>query len=56
METLGVLMKESDKCLCNEESTKGCHGIRNGEVYSEYYCDDCYNKRENKSIKDLTFE
>jgi hypothetical protein len=33
-------------CNCGEESDFGAHGIRNGKVYSEYYCKDCYNKKE----------
>jgi hypothetical protein len=34
-----------DKCKCGAESDYGCHGVKNMEVYSEYYCTDCYNKR-----------
>lgn len=37
---------DTDKCKCGKESTKGCHGIKNEEIYSEYYCDDCFNKRK----------
>ena len=33
-----------NKCECGEESTVGCHGITEGEVYDEYYCDKCWNK------------
>ena len=38
-----------DKCSCGQESTRGCHGIRDGEVYDEYYCEDCYtaDKKDN---------
>jgi hypothetical protein len=56
METMELPMKgqESVKenernpgdCACGETSTKGCHGVKNGEVYSEYYCDGCYNKKD----------
>jgi hypothetical protein len=35
-----------DKCSCGEESTKGCHGVTDGVVYSQYFCDKCYNKAD----------
>jgi len=38
-------ISESNNCECGQESTKGCHGIKDEEVYSEYYCDECFNKR-----------
>jgi len=41
-------METNDDCACGEESTKGCHGISNGSVYDEYYCDECYNKKDLK--------
>lgn len=45
---------ETDKCKCGEESTRGCHGIKDSEIYDEYYCDDCYNKKScNKEIDKL---
>lgn len=45
-------MKKSTKCKCGKRSTKGCHGIKDLKVYSEYYCDECYNDRESvKTIK-----
>lgn len=31
-------------CKCGAESDFGCHGVRNGEIFSEYYCKNCYNK------------
>lgn len=41
-----------DKCKCGDESTKGCHGITGGEVYSEYYCDACFvTRNEPKKVK-----
>lgn len=43
--------KESDACECGEESTKGCHGFKNEKMYSEYFCDSCYNKRNDKVEK-----
>lgn len=33
-----------DRCKCGKESTYGGHGIRNGEVYDIYTCDDCHSK------------
>jgi hypothetical protein len=35
-----------DKCACGKDSDFGCHGIKNEEVYSEFYCKECYNKEE----------
>lgn len=35
-----------DLCSCGQEVDYGCHGVRDGEVYSEYLCKKCYNKRE----------
>lgn len=40
--------KEGDLCICGEVSTRGCHGIKEHEVYDEYYCDECYNKKDLK--------
>jgi hypothetical protein len=34
----------NDQCKCGAESDFGCHGVRDGEVYSEFYCKACYNK------------
>ncbi len=39
-------MEDEDKCKCGKPSEMGCHGIRDGEVYSEYYCHECYNKEK----------
>lgn len=39
-----TLFSESLNCKCGAESTKGCHGVRNGQIYSEHFCDSCYNK------------
>lgn len=30
-------------CICGQESTHGCHGIKDGAVYSEYFCETHYN-------------
>jgi hypothetical protein len=35
----------TDRCLCGEESDYGCHGIKDGKAYSEFYCKECYNRR-----------
>ncbi len=37
---------DNTKCDCGKESDFGYHGVRDGEVYSEYYCKECYNKKE----------
>lgn len=34
----------SNWCKCGKESDFGCHGVKNSEVYSEYYCKECYHK------------
>lgn len=35
-----------DRCFgCNGPSEIGGHGIRNGSIYSEYYCIKCYSAR-----------
>lgn len=39
------------KCSCGKDSTKGCHGFKNDELYSEYFCDPCFNKRNGKVDK-----
>jgi hypothetical protein len=36
----------NDKCKCGKESTVAAHGIKNKAVYSEYWCDDCYNNKK----------
>ena len=34
------------QCDCGEEYYYGCHGNRENKIYSEYYCEPCYNKRK----------
>lgn len=42
-----------DVCqVCNQESTKGCHGVKEGSIYSEYYCDECFQNRKSLGEKD----
>lgn len=37
--------KGQNKCQeCGAESEIGAHGIKNGQVYDEYYCHACYKK------------
>lgn len=46
-------MSEDTCMVCGEESTKGCHGVKEDKIYSEYYCDSCYNsKNGKKEVKD----
>ena len=46
-----------DLCKCGEESTRGCHGINDEGVYSEYYCDKCYHsKLQKKDVKNDSAE
>lgn len=36
-----------DACQkCGKESKYGCHGVKEGVVYSEYFCGPCYNGKE----------
>lgn len=45
-----------EKCnKCGEPSEIGAHGIRDGAVYSEYWCERCYRSKGSKGGKvDLT--
>ena len=38
-------------CECGEESTRGCHGIENGQVFSKHYCDKCYHGKNSLEDK-----
>lgn len=40
------LERLENNCACGAESTRGCHGFRDGEIYDEYYCDECFKKKE----------
>jgi len=40
------LIEENELCECGQESYYAGHGFRNGELYSEYHCKECYNKRK----------
>jgi hypothetical protein len=33
-------------CQCGQESDFGCHGVRDMEVYSEFFCKKCYHKKD----------
>ncbi len=36
-----------DPCnKCGEPSDIGAHGIRDGKIYDEYYCESCYNLKK----------
>ncbi len=41
---------EDPCCKCGRESAIGGHGIREGAIYDEYYCEDCYNGRPPATI------
>lgn len=36
---------DSTKCACGAESDYGAHGVSNGEIYDEYYCEACWNNK-----------
>jgi hypothetical protein len=38
---------EDPCCQCGRESEFGAHGIRENEVYDEYYCESCWNSNRN---------
>lgn len=49
------MTEEPTECACGQESTRGCHGVKDGAIYSDYYCDKCYSDRgENKNAKELS--
>jgi hypothetical protein len=35
--------------VCGAESDYGAHGIKNGEVYDEYFCESCYHAKDRPS-------
>jgi hypothetical protein len=35
-----------DPCPCGAESTHGAHGFRDGELYDEFWCQECWNKKK----------
>ncbi len=41
-----LTVEESDKCACGAESAYGCHGVRDGQVFSEYFCKECKNGKD----------
>ena len=36
---------EIDLCECGQESYYAGHGFRNGKLYSEYHCKECFHRR-----------
>ena len=34
-----------DRCKCGAVAEVGCHGIRDGGVYSEHWCEACYKTK-----------
>lgn len=41
-----VVITTEDLCSCGAESEYGGHGLRDGKMYSEYYCAKCYYKKK----------
>ena len=41
----------TDNCKCGSESEFGAHGVSGGKVFSEHYCSQCWNKREDRTDK-----
>lgn len=33
-------------CPCGKDSDIGAHGFRDGELYDEYWCLECWNKKK----------
>lgn len=51
IEVLGVLQITEfpeELCKCGKESDYGCHGFRDEKMYNEFYCKECYSKRNDK--------
>lgn len=40
------VLNPGKRCDCGKDSDFGCHGVRNGDLYSEYFCKSCYNRRK----------
>lgn len=38
----------SELCHCGEPTTHGCHGVLDGKVLSAYFCQSCYNQRNDQ--------
>lgn len=36
----------NDRCQCGAESEFGAHGVTEGAVYSEHYCEACWNRKD----------
>lgn len=45
-EAIDAFLEENNNCACGKESEYGAHGVRDGQVYSEYFCKKCKNERE----------
>ena len=43
--TLEAIELFESVCKCGKESDYGCHGVKDGKNYDEYYCKECYNGR-----------
>jgi hypothetical protein len=42
-------MPDLEPCSkCGDESDYGAHGIKNGQIYSEYWCATCWSERGRK--------
>lgn len=37
---------------CGEESSYGCHGVTDGDVFDEYWCEACFSKRRRSGINE----
>ncbi len=42
------MVENEEKCGCGKESTRGCHGVKDGQIYSEHFCDGCFHDRNSK--------
>jgi hypothetical protein len=39
-----VIELDANLCKCGMASDFGGHGVKDGKVYDEYYCKECYHK------------
>lgn len=50
-ERLETSAELDDRCPCGAESEIGEHGIRDGKIFSQHFCELCSNTRVEKTIR-----
>lgn len=50
-EEMPILVKSDDSCIhCDNPSSIGVHGVREGQVVSRYYCSKCFVRKYKQGI------